>query len=82
MTHDVRNAGSPLDRMVTAELEQLRGQVRETRAEQRRLRNTLADIARESEVTLGCVCGQCEEAYMVVKDRVMSCPSCANRTGV
>lgn len=82
MTQDMRASGPPLDGMVAAELEQLRRRVRETRAEQRRLRNTLGDIARESEVRLGCVCSECDEAYMIIKDRVMSCPSCANRTGV
>lgn len=70
------------DPAITAQLEYLRRQMEQTQAEQQRLRNTLSGLARESDVSLSCVCSDCEEAYMLIKDGLMSCPSCSNQTSM
>ncbi|ELZ20351.1 hypothetical protein [Natrinema limicola] len=70
------------DRRVAAELTRLKRKVAKTEAEQRRLRNTIRGLARETDVTLGCSCPHCEQSYMLVRDGQMYCPSCSNRRTV
>lgn len=82
MTQGVQERESVHGRMLAAQLGHLRRQMEQIGAEQERLRNTLVEIASESDVSLGCVCCQCDEAYLVIKDTVMSCPSCAYRSAI
>ena len=70
------------ERQVAADLKRLKRQVAKTEAEQRRLRNTIRGLARETDVSLGCSCPHCEQAYMIVRDGLMYCPSCSNRLSV
>lgn len=82
MVPQTQRSKTTRDPAIAAQLEFLRRQVEQTQAEQRRLRNTLSGLARESDISLGCTCSNCEEAYMLIKDGLMSCPSCPNRTSM
>ncbi|MEY7847660.1 hypothetical protein AB7C87_00430 [Natrarchaeobius sp. A-rgal3] len=50
--------------------------------EQARLERTVRGLARESDVSVGCLCPHCDEAYMIQRTDSMYCPSCRNRTSV
>ncbi|MDF9746957.1 hypothetical protein [Natrinema salsiterrestre] len=46
---------------------------------QRQLQNTIAAIGREAGVSVGCLCGHCEESYTLIKNGDMYCPRCGHR---
>ena len=70
------------EQQAAAGLERLQRRVAKTEAEQRRLRNTITGLARETDVSIGCSCPHCDRSYMLVRDGVMYCPSCSNRLSV
>lgn len=46
------------------------------------LENTLKGLAREVDVSVGCICADCEGAYTLIADGGMYCPACQSRTGM
>lgn len=67
------------DRLTAAELAALDDRLEATERRQRQLQNTLAALARETGLSMGCVCGYCDESYTLIKDGTMYCPRCGHR---
>ena len=66
----------------TAQLAVLADRLKATEQRQQHLQNTLAGLAREVGVSVGCVCGHCDESHTLIKDGTMYCPRCGYRRSV
>ncbi|SER44659.1 hypothetical protein SAMN04489841_3903 [Natrinema salaciae] len=82
MMPTLRESNNKRDRGLSEEITALQKQLSEMQTEQRYLRNALFGLARESDMSLGSPCPKCEKSYMLIKQGLMSCPSCQNRLSV
>ncbi|WP_226479590.1 hypothetical protein [Natrinema amylolyticum] len=67
------------DRQISAELTALSDRLEATERHQRQLENTIAALAREVGLSMGCLCGHCDESYTLIRSGTMYCPRCGHR---
>lgn len=67
---------------VTAQIETLERRLARLEHEQELLRNTLCGLARETDVTVGGICSDCDRAYVLVERGMMHCPKCRTQRAI
>ncbi|WP_222918539.1 hypothetical protein [Natrinema sp. SYSU A 869] len=67
------------DRQISAELAALSDRLEKTERHHRQLQNTVAELAREIGLSMGCLCDRCDESYTFIRNGTMYCPRCGHR---
>ncbi|PCR89728.1 hypothetical protein CP557_03765 [Natrinema ejinorense] len=73
-----RVSGPRRDRATPVELAVLNDRLEAAERRQRQLQNTVAALGREVGVSVGCLCGHCDESFTLVKAGRMYCPKCGH----
>ncbi|MFU8868606.1 hypothetical protein [Natronococcus sp.] len=66
-------------RAVISRLEATTKRLEAVEDRQRQLERTIAALAREAGLSVGCPCTHCGRSYTLVKSGVVSCPECGYR---
>ncbi|WP_226006779.1 hypothetical protein [Natrinema salinisoli] len=80
MTPRPTRVSRPLrERDTASQLAALSDRLEAAERRQRQLQNTIAAVGREAGVSVGCLCGHCEESFTLIKAGSMFCPRCGHR---